>query len=75
MHRARSQPGGQRKATLAIEDQQREILVLIKVAVKEAEHLLSMRWIVGGVYIEDDEGRGCPTGLDEQFGEIIIEKL
>jgi hypothetical protein len=43
---------------LAIEDQQREILVLIKVAMKEVQDLLSLRRIVAGIPIEDDQGRG-----------------
>src|SRR5215471_10455845 len=39
---SRPQPGRQRKARFPIEDEEREILVLIEVAVKETQHLLSM---------------------------------
>ena len=61
----RSQPGRQRKTALPIEDQQREILVLIEVAMKEAQNLLAMRRIIGGIHIEDDGLGGRPPRADE----------
>jgi hypothetical protein len=52
--RSSTQPGGEQTASVAFEDQQRVIHVLAVATVEEAQLLLPMSRVVGGVDIEQD---------------------
>ena len=52
--RASTQSGGQQTTGVTLKDQQGVIHVLVITAVEEAQLLLSMSWIVGGINIEQD---------------------
>ena len=73
MHGPRPQPRRQRKSGRPVKDEQREILVLIEVAVKETQDLLAMRRIIGRIQIEDDMRRRRPPRAQEQLRQIVVE--
>ena len=73
--RPRPQPGRQREAALAVEDEEREVLVLLVEAVVEAQDLLAVRGVVAGVEVEHDVRRRRPPRADEQLGEVVVEDL
>ena len=52
--RARPQSGGQQTTSVTLKDQQGVVHVLVVTAVEETELLLSVRWIVGGINIQQD---------------------
>src|SRR5467141_999425 len=52
--RASSQSGGQQTTGVTLKDQQRVIHVLVITTVEETELLLAVRWIVGGIDIQQD---------------------
>ena len=52
--RARSQSGGQQTTGVTLKDQQRVIHVLVITTIEETELLLPVRWIVGGINIQQD---------------------
>ena len=51
---AGTQSGGQQTTGVTLKDQQGVIHVLVITTVEEAELLLPVRWIVGGIDIEQD---------------------
>ena len=51
---ARPESGGQQTTGVTLKDQQGVIHVLVITTVEEAELLLPVRWIVGGINIEQD---------------------
>ena len=51
---ARPQSGGQQTTGVTLKDQQRVIHVLVITTIEEAELLLGVSWIVGGIDIEQD---------------------
>jgi hypothetical protein len=73
--RARSQPGRQGEAGGAVADQQRQVLVLLVVAVIAAQGLAPVRGVVGGVQVQDDLGRRRGPGANEQVHQIVVEDL
>ena len=51
---ARTQSGGQQTTGVTLKDQQGVIHVLVITTIEKAELLLSVRWVVRGVDIEQD---------------------
>ena len=70
---ARPQHCGQRKAGAAVEDEKRMIHMLLVIAVEEAELLLPMGGIVGGVHVQDDNLPGAGMGLEVELQQPIGE--
>lgn len=73
MDGARAKPGRQGKTRRAVEGVEREILMLVIVAVKATQDLLAMRWIIGRIQVDDDERWCLPTCADKQFRQVSIE--
>ena len=59
----------------AAEDIQRQVTVVIVVAVKEAPFLLAMQGQVGCVYIENDFFRRLFLGLEKHADEQLVDSL
>src|SRR6516164_8721356 len=72
---ARTQPGGQGKPRNAIEGEQREVLMLIEIAVKPGQDLLPMGRIVRRIQVNDDRGGHGAARPGEQFGQVLVEDL
>ena len=70
---ARAQHRGQGKAGAAVEDEERVIHMLFVITVEEAELLLTVGRIVGGVHVQDDDLPGTWMGLEVQIQEPVGE--
>ena len=74
--RSSTQPGGEQTAGVAFEDQQRVIQVLAVATVEEAQLLLPMSRVVGGVDIEEDLAAFShlfTTDADEPIQQNILQ--
>ena len=60
--RPRPQPGRQGEAADAVQHEQREVLVLLEVAVVARQRLSAVRRVVAGVDVQDDLGRRRAAG-------------
>jgi hypothetical protein len=70
---ARTQHRGQGKAVAAVEDEERVIHVLFVITVEEAELLLAMGGVIGGVHVQDDDLAGTGMGLEVQIEKPVRE--
>jgi len=64
---------GQGKTVAAVEDEERMIYMLFVVTVEEAELLLPMGRVVGGVHVQDDDLPGAGMGFEVQLQQPIGE--
>ena len=63
-----AQPSGKGETGVAVEGEQREVLVLLEVTVEPRQNLLAVRRVVGGVQVDGDHRRRPASGADEQLG-------
>ena len=70
---AGAQHRGQGKAVPAVKDEERMIHVLFVIAVEEAELLLAVGGVIGGVHVDDDDLPGAGMGLEVQLQQHIGE--
>ncbi len=74
--RSSTQPGGEQTAGVAFEDQQRVIHVLAVATIEEAQLLLPMSRVVGGVDIEQDLAAFShlfTTDADEPIQQSVLQ--
>src|ERR1022692_832391 len=74
--RSTTQPGGEQTAGVAFEDQQRMIHVLAVATIEEAQLLLPMSRVVGGVDIEQDLAAFShlfTTDADEPIQQSVLQ--
>ena len=74
--RSSTQPGGEQTAGVAFEDQQRVVHVLAVATIEEAQLLLPMSWVVGGVDIEQDLAAFSylfTTDADEPIQQSVLQ--
>jgi hypothetical protein len=69
---ARPEPTGQGEAGVALEGQQRQVLVLAVIAVVGRQRLPAVRGVVGGVDVEDELSGWRGAGADEQINEEVV---
>ena len=70
---AGTKPCSQREPALAVERQQREVLLLVEITVPERQLLLTVSRIVGRVQINNDPRRFRAARFDERFNQKLID--